>query len=100
MAPPFKTVEFDLMYGQGISREGDILDIATESEIVQKSGAWYSYGDERLGQGRENAKQYLQANPEICHEIEEKFKQMLAAERDSVDETRKLDTILKLTKII
>ena len=88
VAPPFKTVEFDLMYGQGISREGDILDIATESEIVQKSGAWYSYGDERLGQGRENAKQFLQDNPEICHEIEEKFKQMLAAARDSVDETK------------
>ncbi|HHW60380.1 MAG TPA: recombinase RecA [Syntrophomonadaceae bacterium] len=87
VAPPFKTVEFDLMYGQGISREGDILDIATESDIIQKSGAWYSYGDERLGQGRENAKQYLQANPEVCNEIEEQFKQLLAAARGSTEET-------------
>ena len=59
MAPPFKTAEFDIMYGEGISKEGDILDLAANIDIVNKSGAWYSYGDLRLGQGRENAKNYL-----------------------------------------
>jgi recombination protein RecA len=65
VAPPFKSVEFDIMYGTGISREGDLLDIASELNIVQKSGSWYSYDGERMGQGRENAKEYLKNNPEI-----------------------------------
>ncbi len=70
VAPPFKVAEVDIMYGEGISREGSILDIGSELEIVQKSGAWYSFNEERLGQGRENAKQYLKENPEITSEIE------------------------------
>ncbi|HPF21163.1 MAG TPA: recombinase RecA [Syntrophomonas sp.] len=65
VAPPFKSVEFDIMYGTGISREGDLLDVASELNIVQKSGSWYSYDGERMGQGRENAKEYLKNNPEI-----------------------------------
>lgn len=64
MAPPFKEVEFDIMYGEGISREGDLLDLADTLGLVEKSGAWYSYGEERIGQGRENAKEYLKANPD------------------------------------
>ena len=65
MAPPFKSVEFDIMYGTGISKEGDLLDVASELNIIQKSGSWYSYEGERMGQGRENAKEYLKNNPEI-----------------------------------
>ena len=72
LAPPFREVEFDIDYGEGISRAGDILDIATGLEIIEKSGAWYSYGGERLGQGRDNAKNYLKANPDIAAEIEKK----------------------------
>lgn len=75
VAPPFKQAEFDIMYGQGISREGDVLDIAVKEEIVQKSGAWFSYGDVRLGQGRENAKTFFKENPEIRLEIENKIRE-------------------------
>jgi recombination protein RecA len=74
VAPPFRDAEFDIMYGEGISREGNILDIAANMEIINKSGAWYSYGDIRLGQGRENAKDFLKQNPELADEIEEKVK--------------------------
>lgn len=70
VSPPFKTAEFDIMYGEGISKEGDVLDLASEIDIVNKSGAWYSYGETRIGQGRENAKIYLKEHPEICFEIE------------------------------
>jgi recombination protein RecA len=69
VAPPFKIVEFDIMYGEGISREGSLLDIGIEHEVVQKSGAWFAYGDERLGQGRENAKQFLKENDEVSGRI-------------------------------
>jgi len=65
VAPPFKSVEFDIMYGFGISKEGDVLDMATDLEVIQKSGSWYSFEGERMGQGRENAKEYLKNNPEI-----------------------------------
>ncbi|MBU3214071.1 recombinase RecA [Clostridium estertheticum] len=74
VAPPFKKVEFDIMYGHGISREGDVLDIGVAEEIVQKSGAWFSYGDIRLGQGRENSKQYFAENPLVMLEIENKIR--------------------------
>ena len=69
VAPPFKTVEFDVMYGEGISREGSLLDVGIEHDVVQKSGAWFAYGDERLGQGRENAKQFLKENYEVRERI-------------------------------
>lgn len=75
VAPPFKQAEFDIMYGEGISREGDILDIAVKEDIVQKSGAWFAYGDTRLGQGRENAKSFFKENPEIRDEIENKIRE-------------------------
>jgi recombination protein RecA len=71
MAPPFREVEFDIMYGQGISRSGDILDLATEAGIVEKSGAWFSFGTERIGQGRENARTYLESKPELLDKIEQ-----------------------------
>ncbi|MGF7397164.1 recombinase RecA [Thermoanaerobacterium thermosaccharolyticum] len=75
VAPPFKQAEFDIMYGEGISREGSILDLAASIDIIDKSGAWYSYGDIRLGQGRENAKQYLRDNKPIADEIENKIRE-------------------------
>ncbi len=72
VAPPFKEAEFDIMFGEGISKEGDILDLASELGIVNKSGAWYAYNGDKIGQGRENAKTYLKENPQVCQEIEEK----------------------------
>lgn len=74
VAPPFKEAEFDIIYGLGISRHGDILDLAAELDIVNKSGSWYSYGDLRLGQGRENAREFLLSNPELTDEIEQKVR--------------------------
>ncbi|WP_026559277.1 recombinase RecA [Bacillus sp. J37] len=75
VAPPFKVAEVDIMYGEGISKEGEIIDLGSEVDIVQKSGSWYSYNEERLGQGRENAKQFLKENPALRLEIQEKIRQ-------------------------
>ena len=75
IAPPFKEAEFDIMFGEGISKEGDILDLAAESNVVNKSGAWYAYEGNKIGQGRENAKQYLKDNPEVCAVIEAKVRE-------------------------
>jgi len=74
VAPPFKSAEFDIMFGHGISREGDLIDLGVALEIVKKTGAFFSYGDIRLGQGRENAKQYLSEHPELGQEIEQQLK--------------------------
>jgi recombination protein RecA len=75
VAPPFKQANFDIMYGAGISREGEILDIGSENDIVEKSGAWYSYNGDRIGQGRDNAREFLKQNPEISLEIENKVRE-------------------------
>ncbi len=77
VAPPFREAEFDIIFGEGISREGDLLDIAAENGIVEKSGAWYSYKGDRLGQGRENAKATLRDNPEICKSVEDEVRAKL-----------------------
>lgn len=74
VAPPFKLAEFDIVYGEGISKTGDLLDLAVELDLVDKSGSWYSYNDERIGQGRENAKRFLSDQPEMCLEIENKVR--------------------------
>lgn len=73
VAPPFKEVEFDIIHGEGISREGDVLDLAVEKNLVEKSGTWYTYGGQRIGQGRENAKQFLKENPKILAEMEKEI---------------------------
>jgi recombination protein RecA len=73
VAPPFKEVEFDLIHGEGISREGDVLDLAVEKNIVEKSGTWYAYGGERIGQGRENAKQFLKEKPKVLEQMEKEI---------------------------
>ncbi|WP_022703776.1 recombinase RecA [Pseudorhodobacter ferrugineus] len=74
VAPPFKQVEFDIMYGEGISKTGELVDLGVKTGVVEKSGSWYSYGDERIGQGRENAKTFLKSNPGIAQEIEDKIR--------------------------
>jgi recombination protein RecA len=85
VAPPFREAEFDVMYGEGISREGDLLDLAVDKRIVEKSGTWFAYGGERLGQGRENAKAFLRENPETFKKIEEKVRKELGLVREAVE---------------
>lgn len=95
VAPPFKIADFDIMYGEGISREGSIVDIGTEMEIINKSGAWYSYNGDRLGQGRENVKEYLKQHPDKANELEQQIRANMSAvetspeteEDDSLDES-------------
>jgi len=77
LAPPFKEAQFEIIYGKGISQEGELIDLGTTSKIIEKSGTWYSYQDERMGQGRENAKNFLKENPKIATEIEKKIKDYL-----------------------
>jgi recombination protein RecA len=77
VSPPFREAIFDIMYGQGISREGEIIDMGVEADIVEKSGAWYSYGGERIGQGKDNAREFLKENPEMAKEIEAKIREKL-----------------------
>jgi len=86
MAPPFKRAEFDVMYGKGISKVGEIIDIGVELNILKKSGSWFSYGETRLGQGRDSIKNLLLDNPELCEELEEKIKSAL----DTPDTTKVL----------
>jgi recombination protein RecA len=83
LAPPFREAEFDVMYGEGVSREGDLIDIAVEHKIIEKSGAWFAYGGERLGQGRENVKNFLKENVELRTAIEEKVRKALGMTRDA-----------------
>lgn len=83
VAPPFKEAEFDIMFGEGISAVGDILDLAAENSIINKSGAWYAYEGNKIGQGRENAKQYLKDNPEICKEVERKVREHFGLEKEA-----------------
>jgi len=84
LAPPFRTAEFDIYYGEGISRESDLLDLGIAHRIIEKSGAWFSYGETRLGQGRENARLFLKENPDIASEIERKLRVALALVRGPV----------------
>ncbi|MDF2520066.1 MAG: recA protein [Clostridia bacterium] len=94
VAPPFKQAEFDIMYGRGISREGSVLDLAANNDIVIKSGAWYSYGDARIGQGRENAKQYLEENPALTQELEAKIRELYnlgATKSKTVDDSSDIE---------
>ena len=83
VAPPFREAEFDIMYGEGISKEGDLLDLAVEKRIVEKSGTWFAYGGERLGQGRENAKAFLRENPQTFKHIDERVRKELGLTRDA-----------------
>jgi recombination protein RecA len=90
LAPPFKQVEFDIMYGEGISKMGELVDLGVKAGVVEKSGAWFSYDSQRIGQGRENAKAFLKANPEIAAKIETAVRQNagIIAEKILVGEER------------
>jgi recombination protein RecA len=93
VSPPFKMAEFEILYGEGISREGEIIDIGVEQGIIDKAGSWYSYGSDRIGQGKENVRQYLASNPEIAADIEAQIRARLlpaakeaAAEEEAADD--------------
>ena len=90
VAPPFKEAEFDIMFGQGISKEGDILDLAASINVISKSGAWYAYEGDKIGQGRENAKTYLRENPEFCAMIEEKVREYYFADKEEEEDTKEI----------
>ena len=85
LAPPFREAEFDVMYGEGVSREGDLIDIAVEHKIIEKSGAWFAYGGERLGQGRENVKNFLKENVDVRSAIDEKVRKALGMSRETAE---------------
>ena len=85
VAPPFKDAEFDIMFGEGISRAGDILDLAVKHNIIQKSGAWFSYNDQKIGQGRENAKKYLSDNPDVMDEVSDKVRAIADVRNNGAD---------------
>ncbi len=92
VAPPFREAEFDIMYGTGISKEGDVIDVAVDHNIIEKSGTWFSYGEERLGQGRENVKRFLLENPDIYNEIETKVRKALGISQDKPVAEEKKET--------
>ena len=83
VAPPFKEAEYDITFGKGISKEGNLLDIAVDNEFIQKSGSWFAYNGDRIGQGRNNAKKYLEDNPEIAAEIETKIREAMSMAPDA-----------------
>jgi len=102
IAPPFKEAEFDILFGKGISREGDILDLAAETNIVNKSGAWYAYNGEKIGQGRENTKAYFILHPEVMEEVEIKVRnyyhlggklEVEKEQSEELEETKAIDSI-------
>ena len=77
VSPPFKTADFDILYGEGISREGEILDLGVNAKLVDKSGAWYAYKGEKIGQGKDNSREFLRENPDLAHEIENRIRESL-----------------------
>ncbi|MEL7488962.1 MAG: DNA recombination/repair protein RecA, partial [Pseudomonadota bacterium] len=97
VAPPFKQVEFDIMYGEGVSKNGELIDLGVKAGVVEKAGSWFSYGSDRIGQGRENAKQFLRDNPDIAAQIEHAIRanaglvaeEMLVGEAEEEDEAAK-----------
>ncbi|MDG1437048.1 MAG: recombinase RecA [Rickettsiaceae bacterium] len=93
VSPPFKVVEFDIVYGKGISKEGELIDLGVAHDFVEKSGAWYSYGEVRIGQGRENAKQYMRDNPETAIELEKKIKDKLLNKEGAIIEADDKDNV-------
>ena len=97
VAPPFKVVEFDIMYGKGISYNGELVDLGVKAEIVEKAGSWYSYKEERIGQGRENVKQYLEDNPETAKSIAAEIKKSLGLTKDSEENKPEEDKVIEKT---
>lgn len=91
MAPPFKQAEFDILYGEGISREGGLLDMGVEHSIVRKSGAWYTYDGDQLGQGKENSRRFLKDNPDLATEIEQRIKVSLGIGPEQAEEDAEVE---------
>jgi recombination protein RecA len=91
VAPPFKVAEFDILYGSGISREGELIDLGVKHNIVDKAGAWYSYGSDRIGQGRDNVREFLRQNPEMAGEIEAKIRELLIAVAPAAQEPEEVE---------
>ena len=85
MAPPFKTCQVDIMYGTGISKEGELIDLGAEANILEKSGAWYAYKGEKIGQGKENVKEYLKSNPKISEEINKKVREYYSIDKKAAE---------------
>ena len=102
VAPPFKKAEFDIMYGKGISLSGDILDCAAENGIVKKSGSWYSYEGERIGQGRESVKAFLEDNPDLMNKIRDQLMELLkpAKDGDDADDKNPVETAPETTDTV
>jgi recombination protein RecA len=104
VAPPFRQDEFDIMYGEGISKTGEIIDLGVKAEVIEKSGSWYSYGDERIGQGRENVRKFLKDNPDIADTIEKQIRineglidgELLMPKDEQVEDDGSLDNITSL----
>jgi recombination protein RecA len=99
VAPPFKTAEFDILFGEGISREGEIIDMGVTANIIDKSGAWYAYQGEKIGQGRDNAREFLRENPELRVEIENKVRDSLGVPLLPVDEVSPEPKAAKAPKV-
>ena len=87
VAPPFKQAEFDILYGEGISREGEILELGSDLKIVEKAGAWYSYNGEKIGQGKDNSREYLKEHPEVANEIDAKIRANAKGNLDAIVKT-------------
>jgi recombination protein RecA len=88
VAPPFKVVEFDIMYGRGISKSGEIVDLGVELNVIQKSGSWFSYNGNKLGQGRDSVKQLIEDNPELSEELEKKIKEKISVGEEKKKEEK------------
>jgi recombination protein RecA len=93
LAPPFKQIVTEILYGEGISREGELIDMGSDHKIVEKSGAWYSFGGERIGQGKDNARQYLKENPSAAKEIEDKLRAALMPKTVAAETTEELEEV-------
>ena len=91
LAPPFKKAEFEILYGEGISRLGELIDMGVEYDMVNKAGSWYSYNDERIGQGKENARAYLLENPEMANEIDQRLRAQLLPSADDLNQDTEAD---------
>jgi recombination protein RecA len=91
MAPPFRQAEFEILYGEGVSTEGELIDLGVKNKIVDKSGAWYSYNGNRIGQGKENVRKFLKDNPEVAQDIEQRLRALLL-EQPAADETQEAET--------
>ena len=91
LAPPFKQVITEILYGEGISREGELIDLGVDNKLVEKSGAWYSYGSERIGQGKDNARQYFRENPAVAKELEDKLREVLGANKAAVKQDAEME---------